>query len=297
MRDIYIHADDFGICDEQVNVLISLAERGCLHSLSAFAFDKELKEHTEKLLVKAPDIRIAVHLNVVEGPSVLGHEALPLLTDERGFFCLGYGTLLRMSFGFKAKEITRETALECAAQIEQVRKALPKGHLLAADTHQHTVAIPAVRKGMLSAIIQEGNIREFRRPTEAFGPYCKIPGLLKHVPPINFVKLFLIRLLMAGSGKVFKEAGLSSPSFAGVLMTDGVKKEDVLRALPQMEKKAQEEGRHMEVLFHPARIPSPELCPDRENLPFMRFNTSVRRDEEKEIVEAIGEHLNGQQSA
>ena len=47
-----------------------------LSSVSVFASDVRLREHLGTLLHAAPGTRISVHLNFVEGPSVLGHDKL-----------------------------------------------------------------------------------------------------------------------------------------------------------------------------------------------------------------------------
>ncbi len=291
MKGIYLHADDFGICDEQVRILTELCGEGFLSSVSVFASDPRLREHLTELLTAAPETRIAVHLNFVEGPSILGHDRLPLLTDGRGFFRRGYGSILLMSFGPRAAALSREVQNEALAQILRVRSVLPGGTGIAVDTHQHTFAIPAVRKGILRAVGSDPAIREIRVPDERIGMYKGAMGILRHVPAANFAKLFLIRSLTAGLRGCLGREGYSVPAFAGVLMTDGVSAGDVVSALPALRSFAERTGGPFEMLFHPARIPSAELCPDPENRTFVHFNTSPRRDEDRRIVEAVGAAL------
>ena len=288
MKGIYLHADDFGICDEQVRILTELCGQGLLSSVSVFASDPRLQAHLGGLFRAAPEVRIAVHLNFVEGPSLLGHDRLPMLTDGRGFFRRGYGSLLLTSLGPRGEALSQEVQREALAQIHLVRSAVPEGTGIAVDTHQHTFAIPAVRRGVLRAVRADRAIREIRVPDERIGMYKGAMRVLRHVPAVNFVKLLLIRALTTGlRGRLVRE-GFTAADFAGVLMTDGVSAGDVVHALPGLRSFAERTGRPLEMLFHPARVPSEKLCPDPENLPFVRFNTSPRRDEDRRIVESVG---------
>ena len=287
----YLHADDFGICQAQVDEMIRLGKAGALQSVSVFANDEDLPEHVTAIRTAVPEIRLSVHLNFVEGKSLLDPAYLPDLTDDNGNFHLSYGKLLLYSFipGQRRRRILGELTAEAAAQITALNWCLPKGAPLACDTHQHTLAIPLVFRAIMAAIGEAGEqVRELRLPLEPLGPYFRHPGVLKKIPLVNFVKLALIRFFMAFYRKKIKASGLVSPAFAGVLMTGGVSPEDVKQVFPDLVRWAKGKGKDLELLFHPVQIADPRDCPDPENLTFVQFNTAPRRAEEREIVLALG---------
>lgn len=285
----YIHADDFGIAQHQVEALIKLAEEGAIESVSILANDPLLPEHVTALRAAAPNTRLTVHLNFVEGESALGAEALPDLTDERGYFRLSYGRLLLSSLlPGRRRRLMGELIAEASAQLTAIAWCQPLGLPLAADTHQHTLAIPLVFRAVLCAIHESGiPITELRIPREPLSPYLRHPTVLFSIPAVNFVKLGLINCLMLFNRRAFRNSGLTAPVFAGVLMTDGVDEQHVERVLPDLIQYAKKRKRNLEILFHPARVHLAEECPDAKNKPFVLFNTSPRRDEEGALVEKL----------
>ena len=68
-----------------------------------------------------------------------------------------------------------------------------------------------------------------------------------------------------------------------------------------MEARAAEQGRDLEVLFHPISVPV-EQCLDPENLPFAQACASPNRDAEAELIASLstraeGKHLADRQPA
>lgn len=132
-------ADDFGR-DEAINRAVVRAHQdGALTSASLMvagaAFD-----HAVALAKAAPTLAVGLHVVAVDGPSILGHAALPHITDASGHFPADpYGLGLRYQFSAKARE---ELARELEAQFE--RFAATGLRLAHADGHYHMHMHPAI---------------------------------------------------------------------------------------------------------------------------------------------------------
>ncbi len=132
-------ADDFGR-DEAINRAVVRAHRdGVLTSASLMvagaAFD-----HAVALAKATPTLAVGLHVVTVDGPSVLGHAALPHITDTTGRFPADpYGLGVRYQFSAVARA---ELAHEMEAQFERfAATGLPMAH---ADGHYHMHMHPAV---------------------------------------------------------------------------------------------------------------------------------------------------------
>lgn len=136
---LILTADDFGR-DEAINQAVVRAHHdGVLTSASLMvagaAFD-----HAVALAKATPTLAIGLHVVTVDGPSVLGHAALPHITDASGRFPADpYGLGVRYQFSAQARaELTREME----AQFE--RFAATGLRLAHADGHYHMHMHPAV---------------------------------------------------------------------------------------------------------------------------------------------------------
>ncbi len=132
-------ADDFGR-DEAINRAVLRAHRdGVLTSASLMvagaAFD-----HAVALAKTAPTLAVGLHVVAVDGPSVLGHAALPHITDAAGRFPADpYGLGIRYQFSAVARA---ELARELEAQFERFAATGPP--LAHADGHYHMHMHPVV---------------------------------------------------------------------------------------------------------------------------------------------------------
>ena len=91
-RTTFIHADDFGITPGQAKAILSLSSScggsGALNSVSIFANSPAFYEAASlaQPYVRHGVLRVCLHLNLVEGPSVADPKRIPLLVNERGMF-------------------------------------------------------------------------------------------------------------------------------------------------------------------------------------------------------------------
>lgn len=132
-------ADDFGR-DEAINRAILRAHRDGVLTSASLMVAGEAFEHAVALAKSTPTLAVGLHVVTVDGPSVLGHAALPHITDAAGRFPADpYGLGVRYQFSAVARA---ELAREMEAQFERfAATGLPLAH---ADGHYHMHMHPAV---------------------------------------------------------------------------------------------------------------------------------------------------------
>ena len=88
-RNIWFHADDYGVTAQQSERILDCFRNGALNSISVLPNAPALKDSLKILDNADPDgnqIRRVLHLNFVEGRPLAGAENVPLLVDETGYF-------------------------------------------------------------------------------------------------------------------------------------------------------------------------------------------------------------------
>ncbi len=132
-------ADDFGR-DEAINRAVLSAHRDGVLTSASLMVAGAACEHAVDLARRTPTLAVGLHVVTVDGPSVLGHAALPHITDAAGRFPADpYGLGIRYQFSAVARA---ELAREMEAQFERfAATGLPLAH---ADGHYHMHMHPAV---------------------------------------------------------------------------------------------------------------------------------------------------------
>lgn len=300
--DVILHADDFGVTPEQSDRILTCATEGVLNSLSVFANSPRFDECVSLLDGRPSGLRVGVHLNFVEGPCCADPASIPMLVDSAGVFRLGYGALLRLSFGPEAAELRRQLALEVTAQVERALDRLPElACHLRLDGHQHTQLIPAVFGAVLETVRahDEWHLEYLRIPAEPTRPFL-VPSVLGTVRPVNWVKHELLRRLWDLDRGTLAAAGLGdapglSATFCGVLFSGRMDEHRVAAVWPGLVGQARRAGTDLELLFHPGRVARPEDCLNPALPGFVAFSCGEGRDVEhdalcsKTLRELVGE--------
>lgn len=286
--DLIIHADDYGVSQKQAADIRDCARNGCLNSASLMLNSPMLPETTRSLLDELPEVRIAMHINLVEGRCMANPAEVPALVDERGCFRLSFETLLIRSLLPGRGRLKRQIQTEIAAQIARARAMLPAGRALRLDSHQHFHAIPLVFSALMDVVEAEALPVEYiRRPAEPLLPFWETPDVLPRVRPINYIKVFLLKFLLLFSRRRFGKTGVKSAVFCGVALTGDMNARDVSRLLPAMARYAKKHGDALELLFHPGMLNNAEECLDREKERFVAFNLSPKRRVEFDALHAL----------
>lgn len=158
--EIIFSADDFGLT-ESVNEAVERAHRdGVLTQASLMVAAPAATDAIERAR-RLPDLRVGLHLVLVEGDSMLGHAALPTITDAEGRF--GSDQVARGFRYFASPAARRELAAEIRAQFAAFLKS---GLILHhADCHKHMHMHPTVAALMIR-IGREFGLRRIRVPAE-----------------------------------------------------------------------------------------------------------------------------------
>lgn len=160
MPRVLFTADDFGLT-ESVNEAVERAHRaGALHAASLMVAGPAVADAVRRARA-LPDLRVGLHLVVIEGPAVLPPSAIPELVDAAGQFP---SDQLRLGWRYFAyPHVRRQLAAEIRSQFAAfAATGLTLGH---ADAHKHMHLHPTVGRLMV-AIGREYGLTRVRVPAE-----------------------------------------------------------------------------------------------------------------------------------
>jgi hopanoid biosynthesis associated protein HpnK len=160
LKRLILTADDFGLC-ESVNEAVERAHRDGLLTSASLMVAGPAVEDAVRRARRMPDLRVGLHLVVIEGPAVLPRSAIPGLVDANGWFPSDQLKLPVRYFFLPRVRV--QLAAEIRAQFEAfVATGLALDH---ADAHKHMQLHPTVGR-MLLSIGREFGLRAVRVPAE-----------------------------------------------------------------------------------------------------------------------------------
>jgi hopanoid biosynthesis associated protein HpnK len=234
ISDIVFSADDFGLT-ESVNEAVEQAHRdGVLTQASLMVAGSAAADAVTRAQ-RMPGLRVGLHLVLVEGASVLGHAALPDITEPDGRFGRDQARLgVRYFFSPAAR---RQLAAEIRAQFMAFRATgLALHHV---DAHKHMHLHPTVA-GLLIEIGREFGLTRVRVPREP-PPVLVACG---HRPRWGDYALYQWSLMLRGQ---VRRAGLAcDEQVFGIAWSGQMTEARVRRLLAHLPP-----GRS-EIYFHPA---------------------------------------------
>jgi chitin disaccharide deacetylase len=160
MQRILFTADDFGL-SESVNEAVERAHRdGMLHAASLMVAGPAAADAVRRARA-LPELRVGLHLVVIEGPAVLPPADIPDLVDAQGWFP---SDQFRLGIDYFVRpRIRRQLAAEIRAQFAAfAATGLTLHH---ADAHKHMHLHPTVARLMLD-IGREFGLSRVRVPAE-----------------------------------------------------------------------------------------------------------------------------------
>src|SRR3989344_4679070 len=170
MGALLITADDFGLTKGVTDSILEAVDNGVLNNVSILAnghaFDYAIGEYKKR----SAKLRISLHLNLTEGPSVAPRGEVLLLVDKNGLFKHSFVSLwffYLLSFPNKRQRIQAQIKAELSAQIRKTQNALDNGQEIRVDGHQHIHMIPFVFNELLD-IAKKENITSARTASEPF---------------------------------------------------------------------------------------------------------------------------------
>lgn len=294
--EIIYHADDFGITPEQSARILACSSacggEGALNSLSILVNAPRFAECADLLDECEQRLLTSLHFNVVEGICCADPALIPSLVDEQGMFNRGFAGLLLASLGDTRKELRAQLEIEAGAQLDAYLDRFPSARKhLRLDSHQHFHLIPVVWDALLTAARSRECVIEFVRiPAEPIIPFLQTPQMLFKVPPVNWVKHWLLNFLWRFRKKQATREGITQRSavFCGINFSGCMDPDRVQAVLPAFERYAAKRGKTLELLFHPGgyQNPSDALNPALDG--FVAFYTSPNRDAEASALRLLG---------
>lgn len=295
MVKIDIHADDYGISDHSAGDMLDCLRAGKLDSISVLTnmsgYEKwadRLNEEWERLPKKP---KLTVHLNFMEGRCLAEKEKLNLLVNEKGFFCIGWGTLFQYNYiPWKYRAAKEQLKLEIKAQTEAFIRKFGIGDGLRFDGHQHTQMIPIVYRALLEVVEEEKYPLAYVRVTkEPILPYLRCPDLYRTYSPVNWIKNWILNFYSPGLERKLRDVCMPKMLLWGVLMSGNMDEARVKKLLPKMKRTAEKKQRVLEILFHPGSVQEEELTEEFSNAGANPFHISKGRAVEKEAVMQFSE--------
>ena len=279
---IYICADDYGLCDSASAHIQKCIDKGALNKVSLFP---NIDKIDIQRILKNKNIRLSLHLNLVEGKCMADADEIDLIADKNGNFKHTFGGLFKLGL-FQRKELEAQVYKEIKAQVLFWRSILPEGAPICIDSHQHTHMIPAVFRALIKVLNDEEIILEYLRiPTEPILPFIQMPSLYFTYNPINIIKQWLLNFLWLFN----KKYKIPTSYFIGILFSGKMDEKRVNKILPKVKKLAEKDGSDIEVLFHPGYLEKNEINFKNKNLVFEKFYLSENRKTEFDSVIKISE--------
>ncbi len=256
-------ADDFAMSEASNLAVLEGFKNGALTSACICA-NGEFYKHATELLKQIEELDLGVHLNIIEGKSLVKHK---FLTDNNGNFCHGFLSLLLNSY---RNIFLKEIETEFRAQIEHVLASGVKINFL--NSHVHTHGIPKIFE-LTARLAAEYKIPSIRLQAEKFYFASTHPP-----KPINLVKIAILNYFSLMNRSIVKKYNLNSNDYIlGIGYTGDMSKGailDGLRALSHFKNIT------VEALLHPENDPkssrydeyltimTPKLKEEVENLGF-----------------------------
>lgn len=282
---IFVHADDCGLHQENVDRIFACIEHGCLNSLSMICTTNGFEYGVNRYRkITGKTIRVHLHLNLVEGKPISRKEEVSLIVDENGEFKYSFLTLWLKYWFSNSKhkaEIKRQFRMEILAQMNKFKSAYGQNQPIGVDSHMHLHMVPFIFDTILE-IADQAKIQYIRNPYEQF--YFSLKDL-KNYFSANIIKHFLLNYL---SKKQFPRAtkkGMQSNAFfIGVLATGNTTQSSVASALAAIQRSSMPFVGAVEVLFHPGGISHPEKITWTTNQVFKQYHPAIARHTEAQVI-------------
>ena len=285
------HADDFGLFAAQSKRILQCREPGALNGISIFPNGDELTECLTFLTDN--HLALTIHLNLMQGHSLADPCLVPLLTDQKGVFSVGFGELLFCSLSGKRDAYKQQLKRELSAQIRALLPVFQEKNLpLRIDGHAHWHMIPVVFDALMEVIRDEKiPVSYIRIPAEPASVYLKNFFQILPFPPINIIKSILLSILAQINLHRWKEmlGHMEEHIFLGVLLSGCFDLRRMKAVLPDAESMAEKLCRGLELLVHPGAVLEEKDIARVTSENDRRFFTSSARQAESEALMRIQE--------
>ena len=283
---VYFCADDYGISDNISLHIQECVEKGVLDKVSVFP---NFNTIDLSKISKNGNIRVSLHLNLVEGKCMADAKEIDLIADANGNFKYTFGGLFKLNL-LNRKKFETQVYNEIKAQVKFWKSILPEHISFCVDSHQHTHMIPAVFRALTKVLNDEKIVLSYLRiPAEPITPYLKTPSLYLTYNPVNIIKQWLLKFLWLINKKYAKKYNIPTSFFLGILFSGKMDENRVSKILPKYKKLAEKHKKDIEVLFHPGYPEENEFEFENNNIVFKKFYLSENRKTEFDSVNNLSE--------
>ena len=271
---IYFCADDYGISKECNSRIEKCIESGVLNKISILP-NGELENFKQRL--SKYDVKLSLHINLIEGKPLSTTQEIDLLVNEEGNFKYSFIGLLLLSLSHKRKQFKNQLYKEIKEQIVFWKKNMGEKPLWI-DSHQHTHMIPLIFKTLMQVIKDEGvDVEYLRVPDEPVLPYLLTPSVYTDCGFIGLIKQLLLKFFSLINKKSFKKSNIDTAQFLGVMFSGKVTCERIKKVLPRYLEIAEKQGRDIEIALHPGYLETGESLMDGCRTSFKKFYLSPSR--------------------
>ncbi len=222
-------------------------------------------------------LRLAVHLNLCEGPPSSDSRAVPLLLDRQGLLSRRFLDSLLRSSSRQNRAFLRQVEIEWQAQIRAVRRIAGDRPIVAVDGHRHVHMLPSLFP-IAARLARAEHVPEIRIAWEV--PYLSSAPADSLSPVFlgNIAKHLILRLCSVPARRIAQSQNLRHPSaVVGILYTGRMSRHAAESGL--------EAARHrglavVELVFHIGRATREEAGRWANSPDLFRFYHHPNRDRE-----------------
>ena len=268
---IYFCADDYGISKISNTRIEECLKNGVLNKISVLP-NSDALDFKRRLL--GENVKLSLHLNLIEGYPLSKKEDVSLIVSDKGFFKYSFIGLFFLSIFGNRSLLEKQLYNEIKMQIDFWKKEMGEETPILVDSHQHTHMIPLVFKTLMRVIKEENvEVEYIRIPAEPILPYIKSPSLYFKFRPIGLIKQWLLKFLKFVNRKELKKANIKSALFMGIMFSGQLTEDKINKLLPYYKK----QNENIEISFHPGYLESGESLIDGFRQNFKKFYYSKWR--------------------
>ena len=277
---IYFCADDYGVSKQCNSRIENCLKNSVLNKVSILVNGEiaDFKNHLQK-----DEVKLSLHLNLVEGYPISDKSDVDLLITKQGNFKYSFIGLFLLSL-FKKKKLKKQLYTEIKNQINLWQTYMGDIPILI-DSHQHTHMIPLVFKTLMQVIKDQNVLVEnLRFPAEPIMPYLLAPSLYFYYISTGSIKQCLLNVLAIVNAKELKKAKVSFGYFMGVMLSGKMTEKKIKKLLPRYLRIAKKHNRDIEITLHPGYLKDGEHLIKGCRKSFEKFYFSAWRKKEYDAL-------------
>lgn len=249
---VYFCADDYGLSEQSKVRIEKCLESGVLNQISLLP-NGEIGDFKARLTCK--NVRLSLHLNLVEGRPLSKSEDIALLVSKDGFFKYSFIGLFLLSIFGNREKFESQVYKEIKNQLIFWKNTIGSDRPILIDSHQHTHMIPLIFKTLIRVIKDENlQVENIRIPAEPIAPFLLTPSLYFKYKPSGLIKQWLLKFLNLFNKGKLKKSKIHSTLFLGIVFSGNLTEEKIKKILPRYEKKAEKLAQDIEIAFHPGYL-------------------------------------------